>query len=290
MSRKPAVVAAGGVVLRERDGEKQVLIIHRDKFDDWSLPKGKGKSDELEPETAVREIQEETGALARLDLRLPSVRYMVSRGPKVVHFWRASVREMRHWRPNHEVDEVRWVSVKKAMKQLSYSQERETLEAALAAPDSVALLLVRHGKAMLRKNWTGNDQKRRLAGRGRKQAKALVSLLDCYAVERTVSSSAERCMKTLKPYAAMTGLTLEGVDLLTEEEGTKNPKEVRDFLDELRQNLQVPTAICGHRPVLPSMFKGLGIEPRPMVVGEGIAYHFDRHGRLLATDVVKPTA
>lgn len=290
MSRKPAVVAAGGVVLRERGGEKQVLIIHRDKFDDWSLPKGKGKSDELEPETAVREIQEETGALARLDLRLPSVRYEVSKGPKVVHFWRASVREMRHWRPNHEVDEVRWVNVKKAMKQLSYSQERETLEAALAAPDSVALLLVRHGKAMLRKNWTGNDQKRRLAGRGRKQAKALVSLLDCYVVERTVSSSAERCMKTLKPYAAMTGLTLEGVDLLTEEEGTKNPKGVRDFLDELRQNLQVPTAICGHRPVLPSMFKGLGIEPRPMVVGEGIAYHFDRQGRLLATDVVKPTA
>lgn len=290
MSKKPAVVAAGGVVLRERKGKQQVLIIHRARYDDWTLPKGKGKSDELQPETAIREIREETGVTPRLDLRLPSLKYKVSKGRKVVHYWRASVRETGHWHPNREVDEVSWVTIPAAMKKLTFDDEKETLQLALDAPPSVALLLVRHGKAMDRKNWSGPDHKRRLAGRGRAQAKALMGLLDAYRVERTVSSSAQRCMQTLKPYATRAGLELEGVDLLTEEQGTVHPKRVRRFLDELRHNLTVPTAICGHRPVLPAMFEGLGIKPRPMVVGEGIAFHFDLSGELLATDVVKPTA
>lgn len=290
MSKKPRVVAAGGVVLREHNGERQVLIIHRGRYDDWSLPKGKGKADELHPETAIREVEEETGVRVTLDLRLPSLKYRVSKGPKVVHFWRASVAEQKHWRPTSEVDEVIWLNTDEAVSKLTYPHERDTLIAAVTAPPSVALVLVRHGKAMLRRNWSGPDHKRQLSRRGRSQAEALVGLLSAYGIQRTVSSSAQRCMQTLKPYAEAFDLKLEGVDLLTEEEGEKHPKRVERYVRALREELSVPTALCGHRPVLPSMFKGLGVEPRPMVVGEGIAFHFDLAGNLLAADVMKPTA
>ena len=91
MSKKPKIVSAGGVVLREHTAGLQVLLIHRERYDDWSLPKGKGEADELLPETAVREIREETGVAAHLGLRLPSVRYKVGKGPKAVHYWRSAV-------------------------------------------------------------------------------------------------------------------------------------------------------------------------------------------------------
>ena len=68
MSKKTRIVAAGGVVLREADDGQQVLLIHRKAYDDWSLPKGKGQVDEYLPETAVREILEETGVLDRADV------------------------------------------------------------------------------------------------------------------------------------------------------------------------------------------------------------------------------
>lgn len=95
MSKKPKIVSAGGVVLRQHTSGLQVLLIHRDRYDDWSLPKGKRETDELLPETAVREIREETGVASRLDLRLPSVRYKVSKGPKAVHYWRSEVVSQR---------------------------------------------------------------------------------------------------------------------------------------------------------------------------------------------------
>lgn len=290
MSRKYKVVASGGVVLRKNDGKQQVLLIHRPSYDDWTLPKGKGHADELHPETAVREILEETGIRARLGLRLPSTTYKVSKGPKISHFWRASVAGTMKFRPNKEVDRIRWVDVDKADKALTFDDEAHLVRLAVEAPPSTALLLVRHGKAMARKFWSGPDQKRRLSGRGREQAEALVSLLGAFGVDRTVSSSSTRCSATLKPYAKQAGLDVEGVDLLTEEYGTGHPKEVARFMAGLRKGLKKPTAVCGHRPVLPHMFLGLDADPRPMVVGEAIAFHYDAKGRLLTKDVFKPTA
>lgn len=290
MTKKHKIIASGGVVLRKKDGKQQVLLIHRPSYDDWTLPKGKGHPDELHPETAVREILEETGVKARLGLRLPSTTYTVSKGPKISHFWRASVAGKNRFRPNREVDRIRWVDVEKADKVLSFEDEADVVRVAVESPDSTALLLVRHGKAMARKFWSGPDQKRQLSGRGREQAEALVSLLGAFGVRRAVSSSSTRCTATLKPYAKKAGLKVKGVDLLTEEYGADHPAEVAEFMSGLRSGLTVPTAVCGHRPVLPHMFRGLGTEPRPMVVGESIAFHFDPEGRLITKDVFKPTA
>ncbi|MDO5066968.1 MAG: NUDIX hydrolase [Propionibacteriaceae bacterium] len=289
MSRKHKIVSAGGVLLRERSHGLQVLLIHRERYDDWSLPKGKGEADELLPETALREIDEETGVEAVLDLRLPSVRYETSKGPKVSHYWRAKVRKQRNRKPDREVQAVKWFPAEEALAKATYPEEREVIAQALRTPETRVLLIVRHAKAMQRKHWSGDDQRRRLSGRGRRQAKRLADLLAAFGIERLVSSSAERCVQTLLPYAKASGLKVEGVDALTEESGSKNPKAVRKYMAKLLAGLDRPTAICGHRPILPEMYAGLGLDAAPMVVAEVRALHV-HEGEVLRAETFKPTA
>ena len=290
MTKRAKVRAAGCVVLRGEGDDAEVLLIHRPPYDDWTLPKGKGITDELPPQTAVREVHEETGVMVRLGVRLPTIRYQVSKGLKAVEYWRAEVVEEHPWQPDGEVDKVKWLPIHKAMETMTYADERRVLSAAVLLPPTTPLILVRHGKAMLRKDWAGRDQDRRLTSRGRRQAKELSQLLMAYGVDSLVSSSSTRCMETLRPYAEDAGLPIEAEDVLTEEEGTVKPKHVRAYVRALFKTIDVPTAICGHRPVLPQMFEGLGLEPRPMVVGEAIVVHRDEEGNQVAVEVHKPTA
>ena len=289
MSKKPKIVSAGGVVLREHTDGLQVLLIHRERYDDWSLPKGKGEADELLPETAVREIQEETGVAARLGLRLPSLRYKVGKQPKAVHYWRSAVLSQRPRRPDHEVSAVKWFPIDAALEKATHPDERAVIEAAVTTPPTNALLIVRHAKAMQRKHWSGDDRKRRLSGRGRDQANRLVDVLAAFGIERLVSSASARCKETLKPYAKTQKIGIETYDQLTEESAAKNPKAVRKLMAELLKNLDRPTAVCGHRPVLPEMYAGLAVKEKPMVVSEVRALHFGPDG-LVAMETFKPTA
>ena len=290
MSKKPKIIAAGGVLLRHHDTKgMQVLAIHRKRYDDWSLPKGKGEADELLPETAIREIAEETGVTARLDLRLESLRYKVSQGPKVTHYWRATPLKQRPRRPDQEVSAVKWLVLDEALERLTYPDEQDIVRQAVTTPPTNALLIVRHAKAMQRKHWSGPDQQRRLSGRGRKQAKRLVELLDCFGIERLVSSASARCAQTLEPYAKANKLTVETFDELTEESAAADPKAVRRLMSEVLQDLDRPTAVCGHRPVLPDMYAGLGIKENAMVVAEVRALHVGPDG-LVKMETFKPTA
>ena len=289
MSKKPKIVSAGGVVLREHTDGLQVLLIHRERYDDWSLPKGKGEADELLPETAVREIREETGVAARLGLRLPSLRYKVGKQPKAVHYWRSAVLSQRPRRPDHEVSAVKWFPIDAALEKATHPDERAVIEAAVTTPPTNALLIVRHAKAMQRKHWSGDDRKRRLSGRGRDQANRLVDVLAAFGIERLISSASARCKETLKPYAKTQKIGIETYDQLTEESAAKNPKAVRKLMAELLKNLDRPTAVCGHRPVLPEMYAGLAVKEKPMVVSEVRALHFGPDG-LVAMETFKPTA
>ena len=290
MSKRAKIRAAGAVVLRGTGDDMEVLMIHRPAYDDWSLPKGKGEADELAPRTAVREVLEETGAVVRLGLRLPSIRYELAKGPKTVEYWRAEVLEELPREPDAEVDRVRWFTVDHAMRRLTFADERRVLSAALLTPRTTPLLLVRHAKAMLRRDWSGPDQERRLSGRGRRQARELSQLFAAYGVERLVSSSSTRCADTLLPYARQRGLPVETEDVLTEEEGTVHPDVVTAYTAELFHSIIDPTAVCGHRPVLPAMFDGLDLPARPMVVGEVIVVHRDDDGKKVSVEVHKPTA
>ena len=114
-------------------------------------------------------------------------------------------------------------------------------------------------------------------------------MLAAFGIERLVSSASERCKETLKPYAKTQKIGIETYDQLTEESAAKNPKAVRKLMAELLKNLDRPTAVCGHRPVLPEIYAGLGIKDKPMVVSEVRALHFGPDG-MVAMETFKPTA
>ena len=124
------IKAAGGVAWRPGpDGEPEILLVHRRKYDDWSLPKGKAEPGEPLPVTAVREVLEEGGARLALGRRLVSVRYNVSGRPKRVHYWAARVLSVdARAVPNSEVDEVGWFRVADAKKRLTYLDDLDLLE------------------------------------------------------------------------------------------------------------------------------------------------------------------
>lgn len=115
------VHAAGGVVLR--DG--RLAVVHRPRYDDWTLPKGKLDPDESFEDAALREVEEETGLRCHLVRELPAVEYEVRGRPKLVRYWAMEVAEEIPFVPNDEVDEVRWLEPLEALALLSYDRDRE---------------------------------------------------------------------------------------------------------------------------------------------------------------------
>jgi 8-oxo-dGTP diphosphatase len=113
--------AAGGVVLR--DG--RVAVVHRPRYDDWSLPKGKLDPGESWEQAALREIEEETGLRCRLDEELTTTRYEVRGRPKTVRWWRMTVLEDLGTDPDEEVDGVRWLTPGEAIVSLSYEADKQ---------------------------------------------------------------------------------------------------------------------------------------------------------------------
>jgi 8-oxo-dGTP diphosphatase len=117
------VAASGGVVVR--DG--RVAIVHRPKYDDWTLPKGKLDPGEDFEQAALREVEEETGLRCRLGRELPSTRYTDAKGRrKLVRYWLMEP-ESGQFLPNEEVDELRWLEPAEALALLSYDRDRELL-------------------------------------------------------------------------------------------------------------------------------------------------------------------
>jgi len=125
----PLVRAGGGVVWRDASGEAEVLVVHRPKYDDWTFPKGKQDRGETDVETALREVEEETGFRCALGPELTSTSYVDRKGrPKTVRYWVMTV-EDGSFAPTDEVDELRWVTTAQARWLLSYDRDRDVLDA-----------------------------------------------------------------------------------------------------------------------------------------------------------------
>ena len=120
------VEAAGGVVMR--DGE--VALVHRSRYDDWTLPKGKLDPGESFEEAAVREVEEETGLRGRLVRELPAAEYQVSGRPKLVRYWLMDVEHEGPFVPNDETDQLRWLPPDEALRLLTYDRDLDVLRAA----------------------------------------------------------------------------------------------------------------------------------------------------------------
>jgi 8-oxo-dGTP pyrophosphatase MutT (NUDIX family) len=123
------VRAAGGVVWRRaRSGRVELVLVHRPRYDDWSLPKGKAHRGESDRDTALREVEEETGLRCRLGPELTTVRYRTDRGEaKTVRWWAMTVRKDVGFVPDDEVDEMRWVTLKGFERLGSFDSDREVV-------------------------------------------------------------------------------------------------------------------------------------------------------------------
>jgi 8-oxo-dGTP pyrophosphatase MutT (NUDIX family) len=128
---KPDIAAAGGVLVRDGDGGREVAVIHRPKYMDWSLPKGKLEQGEDWLEAALREVEEETGYRCEASVELPRVSYLDRKGRrKLVRYWLMRLVD-GEFQPHAEVDELRWVGRADAEQILTYPHDRELVRKAL---------------------------------------------------------------------------------------------------------------------------------------------------------------
>ncbi|MFC0581617.1 NUDIX hydrolase [Micrococcoides hystricis] len=255
------IQAAGALCWRIHEGELQVLLIHRPKYDDWSWPKGKLDPGETMPECAVREIAEEINLDIQLGIPLPITRYQVKNRSKEVWYWAAEVTRQRPQPDGGEVDDFRWANVKTARKLLTMPGDQVPLDHLIAAHRHNALrtlpfVVVRHAKAKPRPTWTRAEGDRPLAATGRRQALAVAKLLSAWSPKYLVSSPWTRCIETLTPFVRATGLRLRHKKSLTEVAVTRSPGKAASTITKLLAKVR-STAVCTHRPVLPQVLESL---------------------------------
>jgi len=293
-SKTKPILAAGAVVTRDHPSRGiEVLIIHRSRYNDWTLPKGKLEAGESSPACAVREVREETGATIRLGGPLDTIRYDTSKGVKQVDYWGGIVLDAAPRPPDDEVDGVSWLPVRSALERLSYAQDHFLVRQHLEQPPTTPFLILRHAKAMDRKDWSKKDSTRPINARGRKQARLLVPMLGAYRVSQLVSSTAARCAGTFEPYAQAHGLTIAKFGQLTEEVGGDDPRAVAKLVVKLRTAVLAsgePTAISVHRPVLPHILDAMDIPQTTLVTGEFLVAHLAEAGEVHALERHRPQA
>lgn len=284
--------AAGAVVVREGDHGLEVLLVRRADPDGWALPHGTLDPDEYPAGCAVRRTLEQTAVGVRIGIPLGQVSATDGSRSHQVAYWRATAVSAGRHHPTDDVDRVAWQPATEAASLVS-KEERALIEQAVELPETIPLLIVRHGKAMLRADWSGRDQARPLTSRGRLQSKRLAPLLDAFGVGTLASSTSNRCMKTLQPFAKLHRLEVVGWTTLSEEQAEQNLKAVDKLVRRLaREAVEsgTPLAICGHRPVLPTMLATFGLPDRALRPGTTVIAHLGPDGATLAVERHEPRA
>lgn len=125
-ARQP-IYAAGGVLIRQSSSGTQIVVVHRPRYGDWSLPKGKLRAGEAWEAAALREVHEETGYRATITSFAGPITYLAEGTLKIVRFWNMQVDGETSFRPSKEVDAFEWLSPAAARERLTYADERQLL-------------------------------------------------------------------------------------------------------------------------------------------------------------------
>ena len=263
-----AVYAAGGVLWRIVDEKILVLFIHRTRYRDVTLPKGKVDPGEMLAETAAREIFEETGI--RVSLGVPvgvSRYYLPNKRQKIVHYWAAEATDAAirasAFLPNKEIAALEWVPLKKAAARLSYPVDVEIIEYFSRLVDEGVLrtfpiIALRHAKALSREEWKGKDAARPLSPRGKKQANSIVGPLLAFGARRIITSPAVRCVKTVAPLSAALGRKIDKTALISQDAWEEGKSDARTVVGE-RVRTRKPALLCSHGPVLPEILTEIAL-------------------------------
>lgn len=263
-----AIYAAGAVCWRIVDGKVMVLVIHRTVHGDVTIPKGKVDPGESLPQTAVREIAEETGLSVALGVPVGIASYPLGSGrEKIVHYWAAEVTEEAIRRstfvPNGEVAALEWVTIKRARSYLSYPTDVEILEQFSALVESgvtstFAIIALRHGKATPPSAWDGPDATRPLTERGVRQAASNIPTLAAWKPRRLISSTATRCVTTLTPLAVALGHEIRRTELISQDAWENGTSDVRSVVGK-RVRARKTAVLCSHGPVLPDILREIAL-------------------------------
>jgi 8-oxo-(d)GTP phosphatase len=255
-----AIEAAGGVLWRYApDGTVEVALVHRPKYDDWSVPKGKIKRREHLMVGAVREVEEETGARVTVGRPLGEIRYLKEGLPKRVRYWAMACLDavVVEGDEADEVDQMHWLSPEDALLRLTYDRDVPPIERFMAdLRPTWPLILVRHGSAGDRASWDGDDALRPLDEFGEDQTRVLGDILTGYGIKAVHSADVARCIDTVAPYAA----TL-GVDVVEEPTMSETGFDADDLLGVDRllalATSGVPTVVSAQRRSLPGLIAGV---------------------------------
>lgn len=291
--------AAGGVVWRHaagNDGEAsvEVAVIHRPRYDDWTLPKGKLATGESDLEGAVREVLEETGFHVRVGRPLGETRYekesTAGTRPKVVRWWSMQAEE-GSFSPTREVDDLRWLSLAHASDRLSRETDRDVLERfARGTKPTRTILLVRHAAAGTRSAWRGDDRDRPLDECGVAQADELIRIIAHFEIGSVISADYRRCRETVAPLAEVFGLAVT-LDPLLSEVGYPGREQEAVSLLRRQGDADHDAVVCSQGDVIADLLARLaGADGYPLESpirnrkGSTWALSIDADGRLVAAD------
>lgn len=255
----PVIRAAGAVLWRYSANKKiEIALVHRPRFDDWSLPKGKVEEKESHIACAYREVLEETGYASIFGPQIGQAMYKVPEGKKVVRYWSAqAIGEPVGTIDKNEIDEILWLEVKEARKKLTLDDDRAIVDFFIEfGVQTTPLVLLRHAKALKRDEWDGEDSDRPLDNLGQLQAKRLLPQFYPYSISEIHSSDAYRCMQTVEDLTRALDLnTIIGLDL-SEDMYSKDKEAALDYVSTLMQEGN-RAVICSHNPILPKVLKKL---------------------------------